>query len=56
MRPSRAAVVCPQCFNWQQTQSCEYGDRCRFLHGEDDDGARFERREKVPRGLVVAVT
>ena len=42
-----------QCYNFQQDGACDYGDRCRFLHGEDDD--RFEKRaaeraERAARG------
>ena len=38
-----------QCFNWEQTGECKYGNGCRFLHGEADDGSRFEKKEKKPR-------
>lgn len=30
------------CFDYQDKGACDYGDRCRFMHGDDDD--RFERR------------
>ena len=29
-----------------QGGSCECDDRCRFLHGPDDDGSRFERKPR----------
>jgi len=25
------------CFSWSESQTCQYGDQCRFAHGENDD-------------------
>lgn len=38
-----------QCFNWEQTGECKFGNGCRFLHGADDDGSRFVKKEKKTR-------
>jgi len=40
-----------QCYNFQENGSCEYGNECRFKHGENDTRDLAASRPRKPPGL-----
>jgi len=43
-RPYAGGRASQLCHQWSDNGACDYGDRCRFLHGEDDPRPSVGRR------------